>query len=59
MQISNPYLNTYKTLKTQISPHTTMQEAEELSTHLSMAYNALGTMLKDIIKLLSHLYQSK
>lgn len=59
MSMANPYEDVYKTHVKQIHSSTTMQEAEIMATQMSLMYHAFGGALKDLVGLLSHLYNTK
>lgn len=55
----NPYEDLYRSQINKVTSDFSMKEAEQMATHMSLLYNAFGTILKDMVGLMSLLYEAK
>lgn len=59
MDTQNIYLNLYNEHHIEINEDTAIENAEKLSTQIAMLYNTFGYVIKDLVKLLGHLYHKQ
>lgn len=57
--LDNPYEKLYREMHPQVTGLTSVTEAEDIARHLGHMYNAVGTVVKDITKILSFCFNNE